>query len=103
MDQALKTSIIQQLQSAQYQSAIEQLNSTLNLRPDDTDALAFLGRAYRATDQSALATESFEKALAIDPTHTAALCDYAEIKLAGPQYITALKIFHQRCWWCGDI
>jgi tetratricopeptide (TPR) repeat protein len=51
-----------------FRDAVEKLNTSLDLRPDDPAALYNLARVYALLDEPVLAVENLKKCFAADPT-----------------------------------
>jgi tetratricopeptide (TPR) repeat protein len=52
-----------------FRDAVEKLNASLDLRPDDPGALYNLARVYALLDQPVLAVENLKKCFTADPAH----------------------------------
>lgn len=74
--------------------SLDELNARLAQAPQDVDTLCELAKHHAALDQTSLALSYCEQALALAPTHTACLCQYAELMLTGPNYLQAIQDFH---------
>jgi len=66
-----------------FRDAVEKLNTSLDLRPDEPGALYNLARVYALLDQPVLAVENLKKCFAADPAQTYRQSAMQDADLAG--------------------
>ncbi len=62
----------------------------------DPDALCQLASGLVASGQPMSAMKYYQNALDINPVHTRALCELADLQMAGPHYLEVLADFHRQ-------
>lgn len=84
------------LKSGQLENGISLLLQYSECNPLDFDVHALLGEAYAKLSEHDLALEYYAKAIKNNPTHTSNLLKFSSLYLSGDNYLTVLKLSHEK-------